>query len=144
MDEDFDDMVALRLRRYISRVTAALGLDGESSFIDAGPPANAYLALDGRIPAFPDLDVALLWDEEYGWSAALETDSGQELVVVAYLQGELVPPPTEVARFVTRLLSGERPGEPRRVRLATVGSGHLRLTVGAGQPIAEPAAQYAV
>ncbi|WP_147455121.1 DUF6292 family protein [Saccharothrix australiensis] len=127
MDEEFDEAVALELRRYVKRVTGALGLGGDCSYIDAGPPANAYLALDGRLPSFPDRDVALLWDEEHGWSAALETQSGLDLVTVAYLHGSLVPPPAAVARFAHRLLRGEHPGDPRAVRLATPGDQRTRL-----------------
>ncbi|GAA1341065.1 hypothetical protein GCM10009660_27020 [Catellatospora bangladeshensis] len=121
VDEEFDDAVARELRRYIKRVTAALGLGGESSYVDAGPPANAYLALEGRLPSFPDQDVALLWDEEYGWSAAIEAPVVGQDRVVAYLHGRPVPPPAEVARFAQGLLRGERLGDPRPVRLATPG-----------------------
>lgn len=39
--------------------------------MQAEPPANAYVALDERLPGFPDHDVALLWDERSGWSAAI-------------------------------------------------------------------------
>ncbi len=36
-------------------------------------------------------DVAPLRDERHGWSVAIEHDSGQDLMVVASLGGELVP-----------------------------------------------------
>lgn len=111
---DFDDTTARQLRRYVDQVAAALGLGGESAYVDAGPPANAYVALEGRVPSFPEWDVALLWDEELGWSAALETNSDE--IVLAYLGGPTVPPPAEVARFADELLSGRHPGDPRPVR----------------------------
>ncbi|GAA0262435.1 DUF6292 family protein [Saccharothrix mutabilis subsp. mutabilis] len=111
---DFDDTTARWLRRYVDQVAAALGLGGECACVDAGPPANAYVALEGRVPSFPEWDVALLWDEERGWSAALETNSDE--VVLAYLGGPAVPPPAEVARFADELLRGLHPGDPRPVR----------------------------
>jgi hypothetical protein len=92
-------------------VTEALGLSGDCSWVQAEPPATVYLALEGRLPDFPDLDVALLWDEEHGWAAAVEASSGTELVVLSYLGEDVLPPPREVATFVTRLLRGECPGQ---------------------------------
>ena len=66
MELDFDDAVTWGLRGYVRRVTAELGLTGECSYVQSEQPATAYLALDGRLPGFPDRDVALLWDEEHG------------------------------------------------------------------------------
>jgi hypothetical protein len=97
-------------------VTEALGLSGDCSWVQAELPASGYLALDGRLPDFPDSDVALLWDEEHGWAAALETRSGTDLVVLSYLGEDVLPPPREVARFVTRLFRGECPGQPSPTR----------------------------
>ncbi|XVV07949.1 DUF6292 family protein [Actinosynnema sp. CA-248983] len=113
---DFDDTTARRLRRYVDQVAAALGLGGDCACVDAGPPANAYVALEGRIPSFPDWDVALLWDEEFGWSGAIETTADE--VVLAYMGGHTVPPPEEVARFATDLLLDRHPGDPRAIRPA--------------------------
>ena len=73
MELDFDDSAVRDLERYVRLVTEALELRGESSYVHAGDPANAYIALDGRLHHFPDSDVALLWDEQHGWSAAIET-----------------------------------------------------------------------
>ncbi len=109
MELDFDDTLALGLRGYVRSVTRALGLTGECSYVQVERPAGAYLALEGRLPGFPDRDVALLWDEGRGWSMAVETSSGEDLVVQACFGGDAVPAPRAVARWVRGLLREEPP-----------------------------------
>ncbi|MFJ6673895.1 DUF6292 family protein [Actinosynnema sp. NPDC091369] len=111
MELDFDDALTWGLRGYVRRVTEELGLTGECSYVQAEWPAGAYLALDGRLPGFPDRDVALLWDEERGWAAAVETHSGEDVLVQARFGPDVVPPPRAVARWVRGLLDGERTRE---------------------------------
>ncbi|NUT99587.1 MAG: STAS domain-containing protein [Saccharothrix sp.] len=111
VDVDFDDTTARELRRYVERIGDALDLSGECWCCDAAPPATAYLALEGRLPSHPDRDVALVWDERQGWSVAVETGCGEDLLVVAGLSG-LVPRPEVVARFAARLLRGQPPADP--------------------------------
>ncbi|WP_367128495.1 DUF6292 family protein [Saccharothrix sp. HUAS TT1] len=108
MELDFDDALMWGLRGYVRRVTEELELSGESSYVQAERPAGAYLALEGRLPGFPDRDVALLWDEERGWSAAVETHSGEDVLVQAHFGADVVPTPKAVARWVRALLRGER------------------------------------
>jgi hypothetical protein len=103
LELDFDDTPARRLSRYVRLITAALGLRGNSSVVQAQPPANAYVALDGRLPGFPDHDVALLWDARSGWAAAIESAAGGDLVPVAQLDHEISPPPPVVVRWATSL-----------------------------------------
>ncbi|HKN54283.1 MAG TPA: DUF6292 family protein [Amycolatopsis sp.] len=91
------------LRAYLQDIAGALGIGLESSTIDDDPPVSAYLALDTKLAHYPGRDVALLWDERHGWAAAIETHSGEDLIVLRYLGGSLLPPPSEVARFVTAL-----------------------------------------
>nr|QEO73965.1 hypothetical protein [uncultured bacterium] len=121
-DFDFDDAPTRGLRRYVQAVAAELRLAGECSCADPGPPANAYLAVEGNLPSFPDRDLALLWDEEYGWAAAVETRSGEPPVVIAYLGGDVLPAVTEVAAFVAALLRDTHPGDPRPIRLRAYGA----------------------
>ena len=104
LDVDFDDTARPGLRRYVRRVTRALGMTGECSVVDR---AGAYLAVDGRVEGFPDRDVALLWDEE-GWSAAVETHSGGDLFVVARMGGEPMPPPHAVARWASTVVRDDQ------------------------------------
>lgn len=107
---DFDDSVARRVRRYVSEVVAGLGLRGDSSFVETQPRAGAYVALDGQLPDFPGHDVALLWNERNGWSAAVEDRLG-ELVEVARQVGDPHPPAAAVVSWVKGLLHSEQAKE---------------------------------
>jgi hypothetical protein len=116
MQLDFDDTVLLGLHGYVRSVCRALGLRGECSYVQADAPVSAYIALDERLCRYPDHDVALLWDEHHGWSAAIETQSGEELPVVATLDRDLLPAPDTVAAWARDLFLaadhttvGERP-----------------------------------
>lgn len=111
-----DDTFDRGLRAYVTAVARALGVGEESTTVDTTAPASAYLALDGTLPAHPDRELALLWDERHGWSAAVETASGEDLVVIRHLDPAhgALPAPRVVARFVEALRAG-RPvgrGEP--------------------------------
>ncbi|MFD0201936.1 MULTISPECIES: DUF6292 family protein [Saccharothrix] len=112
MELDFDDALTWGLRGYVREVTGALGLSGECSYVQADRPVSAYLALDGRLPGFPDRDVALLWDEEHGWSAAVETHSGEDVIVQAHFGPDVLPAPEAVARWVRGLMRGDRSARP--------------------------------
>ena len=97
------------LRGYLRAVGGELGVGLESATIDQDTPVSAYLALDARLPHFPDRDVALLWNEEHGWAIAKETHSGEDLLVLAYLGGPTITPsPKRVARFVNALYCDDR------------------------------------
>nr|WP_042181409.1 DUF6292 family protein [Kibdelosporangium sp. MJ126-NF4]CEL12986.1 hypothetical protein [Kibdelosporangium sp. MJ126-NF4]CTQ98672.1 hypothetical protein [Kibdelosporangium sp. MJ126-NF4] len=99
MDLDFDSPAAHGLRHYVRLVAAELGLTGDSSLVQLEPPANAYLALDDRLARFPGRDLALIWDEEHGWALAVETHSGEDLIVQRRLGGDVLPPPRVVGQF---------------------------------------------
>ncbi|MFD5830308.1 DUF6292 family protein [Lentzea sp. NPDC060358] len=105
-DIDFDDSVDRRVRQYVREVVTGLGLRGDSSFVEADPRPAAYVALDGRLPDFPDHYVALVWDELTGWSVAVEDRIG-ELVEVERLGGDVRPAPLVVVDWVTGLLRPE-------------------------------------
>jgi hypothetical protein len=109
---------------YLRDVTAELGIGLESCTLDHDSPISAYVALDTRLPHYPDRDVALLWDEERGWSAAIETHSGEDLIVLRYLGGSTIAPsPRRVARFVTALHEDDHTiGRPDPVVLRTAGT----------------------
>lgn len=111
------------LLEYLRDVTAELGIGLESCTIDHDRPVSAYVALDTRLPHYPDRDLALLWDEERGWAAAIETHSGEDLIVLRHLGGPAVAPaPSRVAKFVTALREGDHSiGRPDPVRLRTAG-----------------------
>lgn len=99
-----EDTAARDLRAYIASVALALGVGPESTTVDTTAPASAYLALDGTLPAYPDRDLALLWDERGGWSAVAETRAGDELVVDRLDPAHGVrPEPDVLVRFVEGL-----------------------------------------
>ena len=120
---DAHERVRRELRSYLDEVACALGVGLESCTIDLDPPVSAYVALDQRLPSFPDRDLALLWDEVRGWSAAVETHSGEDLIVVSYLDSEVAAPPADVvARFVHELRRGGSrlsKTDPPTIRTAT-------------------------
>lgn len=98
------------LPEYLRQVATAVGTDPTHVDVAArGPAATAYLALDQGLTSFPDLALALLWDEENGWAAALETPAG-ELIVLDYLGGDVLPTPDVVAGFLGRLRRTVFPG----------------------------------
>ena len=104
MELDFDDSGLRALRAYVSRVATALGQHGDCACVLTDRPISVYLAVDGHLPRHPDRDVALLWDEDTGWSAAVETGSGEDLIVVADMGPEVWPEPRLVAAWAERLL----------------------------------------
>lgn len=116
MNVHFEDTLTWWLRSYVRAVAKALGLRGECSCVQTQRPMSVYLALDGRLPRFPDRDVALLWDEERGWSAAVESSRGSDLTVVDHLGHEVLSSPELIAQWVQRLRSDDFRPHARPVR----------------------------
>lgn len=102
---DRDHGLRSGLTGYLAAVSAAVGVGEESCTVDLDAPASAYIALDVRLPRHPGRDMALLWDERHGWAFAMETHSGEDLLVLAYLGDELVPSPARVRGFVAAIRS---------------------------------------
>ncbi|WP_370962388.1 DUF6292 family protein [Amycolatopsis sp. cg9] len=98
------------LRQYLLAV--ATELDVPAWFCEVAVPAGGYLALDQRLDRFPDHETALLWDERDGWSAAVESATGDEVIALAYLGVDVLPSPDEVVAFVKDLYRGDYPGRP--------------------------------
>jgi hypothetical protein len=119
MEIYFEDTVGRGLRHYVRLVSEALGLRGDCSYVQTDELACAYIALDGRLRQYPDEDVALLWDEGRGWSAAVETHSGKDPLVVAHLDRDVLPAPSDVAAWTRNLfrphatVAEDGRGEPR-------------------------------
>jgi len=102
MDVDFETALARGLSRYVRLVADTLGLGDGGYYVQVEPSASAYLPLDGRLAAYPDHDVALIWDQVHGWALGIEANA-EDVVPVRYLGGSLLPLPSLVARFVNRL-----------------------------------------
>lgn len=106
---DFDSAAARGLREYVRLVAAALGLRGQCWLVQLESPANVYIALDERLRLCPTRDVALIWDEEHGWSLGVETNPGQNLLVLGYIGENVLPAPEAVARAVRRYFADQPP-----------------------------------
>ncbi|GAA3440533.1 hypothetical protein GCM10018954_101570 [Kutzneria kofuensis] len=106
MELDFDDSALRNLRAYVQRVSSAMGSRCDCACVLTERPVSVYLAIDGHLSGYPDRDAALLWDEERGWSAAVETYSGEDLLVIADMDAEIWPEPSRVAAWATGLLDG--------------------------------------
>ena len=114
MHTEYEQAVERGLHRYVKLVAEAVGLAGNAYYAQTHPRAEAYLALDLRLPVFPELDTALLWDEGDGWALAVEPGAGADLAIVTYLAApDPVPPPTVVAAFAKAACDGIPAGEPQ-------------------------------
>lgn len=139
MDLDAHDRVAQGLRHYLASVAELVGVGCEACSIQLDQPVCAYIAVDQRLPTFPQRDVALLWDERHGWALAIETHGGSDLIVLGYLAGGLLPPPADVAAYLKRAVDGGGTGQswppaPSGLDAAEVLARSLTL----GTPIAPP------
>jgi anti-anti-sigma factor len=101
------------LHRYLRLVARELRLEGESWSVHQEPGFSVYLPLQERSERFPDQDVALLWDERFGWAAAVESSRDNELTVLGYLGQDVLPSPRTVARFATEVIAGDGDARPR-------------------------------
>jgi hypothetical protein len=112
---DFDDSAG-RLRRYVDDVLDAAGLSGYGVIDHADESSTAYVAVDGRVAGYPGHDVALLWDQDEGWSVAAENPADGSLVVIDRLAGPRQKP-AAVARWVRSVLRSQPPqaGPQRRL-----------------------------
>ncbi|HET6710511.1 DUF6292 family protein [Amycolatopsis sp.] len=126
------------LRQYLLAVAARL--DAPAWFCEVDVPAGAYLALERRLARFPDHELALMWDERDGWSAAVETAAGDEVIVLAYLGEDVLPVPEAVVAFVTGLYGENYPGRPDPPdfrRPGTADGFDERLASYAGDPVGQ-------
>ncbi len=110
MESGFGEAVIRGLHRYVRSVIEELGMRGNAFYAQLEPTAGAYIALDRKLPDHPDQDVALVWDERYGWSLALETNSSEDLITVAYHGLEILPSPAAVAAFTREVCAREDDG----------------------------------
>lgn len=106
--DDATRPVSLRqsLATYVGQVATAVGVPTEATGYEVTDTATAYLGLDHRLATRPHHDLMLVWDERLGWYLAVETNPTEAPVVLAYLNGDTVPTPAAVARFVTDTTDG--------------------------------------
>lgn len=107
-DDVLLDLAERGLRRYAAQVAAAVGTGPEGVWCEWADAPSAYIALDHRIPDYPDRDAALTWAAEQGWAIAVETGCGEDLLMTACLAGDVLPPPRTVGTWVRAVLAGRR------------------------------------
>lgn len=105
-DDVWHELAEHGLHHYIAQTADALGTGPEAAWSEWADAPSAYIALEGRLPGHPDRDAALIWAAEQGWSVAVETGCGEDLLITASLGGDVLPPPETVAAFVRAVLTG--------------------------------------
>ncbi|HEX4723454.1 MAG TPA: DUF6292 family protein [Pseudonocardiaceae bacterium] len=118
MNLDRESAAARGLRRYVELVAEAVGIGADASATQFDDPVNVYLPLERCATAYPEHDLALIWDERYGWMLAIEVPGTVQLTVLGYLADTLLPTPPVVAEYVTRACSGAGFGQARPERHA--------------------------
>ncbi len=111
------------LAGYLTAIATALGVGLESCTIDAYAPASAYLALDWQQRRCPGVELALLWDEQCGWAAALEGEAAEDFTILGYLDGDVLPEPDMVARFAAAVQHDTLPQRNGPARSSSIGPG---------------------
>lgn len=104
-DDVLHELAEHGLRHYTARTAAAVGTGPEAAWSEWADAPSAYIALEGRLPDHPDRDAALIWAAERGWAVAVETGCGEDLLIIASLGGDVLPPPETVAAFVRAVLA---------------------------------------
>lgn len=123
MDGDEAAPLWRALCQYVSEVAVAVGVGPEACCCSPDVRANAYIAVEHRLARYPKRDVALLWDEESGWAVAVETGCGEDLIVLRYLDDDVLPDPAVVARFLDGIVDGMPSGTPDPPALRRIGAG---------------------
>jgi hypothetical protein len=114
------------LREYFQLVAEACG-SAEAYSVRLERPLSGYVPLEERVAAFPELDVALVWDERTGWHSVLESAADNQLIKLSYLDASVCPPPEEVAEFA-----------------ANPGAGTVAPTTRAEEDVLDLLSEYAV
>lgn len=118
-DEVLPELAEHGLRRYVAQVAAAVGAGPEATWCEWADAPSAYIALDGGLPGYPDRDAALTWAAERGWAVAVETGCGEDLLITASLNGDVLPAPKAVAAFARAVLAGRHTDTRTRPHAAT-------------------------
>jgi uncharacterized protein DUF6292 len=96
------------LAGYVRQVATAVGVPLDAVGYEVSDTATAYLGLAARVAEHANRDLMLVWDERLGWYLGVETRPDETPVVLCYLEGDPVPSPALVARFVIEAVAGKR------------------------------------
>ncbi|QRP43020.1 DUF6292 family protein [Amycolatopsis sp. FDAARGOS 1241] len=112
------------LAAYTRAVAEQIGVPLHAVTHEVTDTATAYLGLTARTADRPQRDLMLIGDERLGWYVAIEPRGNDQPPVICHLRGQIAPPPTAVAQFVTDVLDGHRSGQlspvPPRLDRATL------------------------
>lgn len=111
MDRDHIGTAANGLEGYIAAVIDQLGEVVVAADCEADHElATAIIILTCRIPAIPECELLLSWDEINGWALRVKVDEDGDTTAFAYAAREVLPPPRDVQRFLSDAVRGEHPG----------------------------------
>ncbi|MBH0122263.1 DUF6292 family protein [Rhodococcus sp. HM1] len=97
-----DEVMVRGFTRYIEQVAQELGIpEGKWAARDDGA-WEAYVGIP-ELELYPGREVALVWTPDEGWALAVETGSGEDMILAGYLGSTRVPPPSAVRAFMDRL-----------------------------------------
>jgi hypothetical protein len=105
-DDVWHELAEHGLHHYIAQTAHAVGTGPEAAWSEWADAPSAYIALESRLLEHPGRDAALIWAAERGWAVAVETGCGEDLLIAASLDGDVLPPPESVAAFVRAVLTG--------------------------------------
>lgn len=105
-DDVLHELAEHGLRHYVAQVAATVGAGSGAAWCEWSDAPSAYIALECGLPGYPDRDAALTWAAERGWAVAVETACGEDLLITAFLDGDVLPPPQTVAAWVRAVLAG--------------------------------------
>ncbi|KAA0019459.1 DUF6292 family protein [Antrihabitans cavernicola] len=98
----FDDDDSFRV--YVESIAAAVGSGTEHCYCSPCK-REAYVVVCTRSEnAFPGREVALIWDADNGWGLAVETYSGEDMILLGRTDAEPMPTPDTVAALCADLL----------------------------------------
>jgi hypothetical protein len=97
---------ARALRAYVEAVTTALGVEKTAAWHEYGPPSSAYVALPEHW--HPDRFLMLQWNDDAGWSLAIEPDGVEPPHVLAAWPDDVYLAPRELAAAVHTALEVPR------------------------------------
>lgn len=99
------------LRRYAAQTAKAVGIEPEAVWCEWADARSAYVPLDHRLPEQPHRDTALVWTPEHGWAITVETGCGEDMLIIASLDGDVLPAPDTVAAWVRAVVAGQDTGK---------------------------------
>src|SRR5690606_41659489 len=107
-DEPTPFMVERGLRAYVRLVAALVGAGPSAQWCEWADSANAYIALEDRLPDRPTRDLALMGDDERRWAGGMERGAGGELFILASYTEGLPPAPATVVVVIRPVVTRAR------------------------------------